>query len=116
MKKPIDVFLLARTNKAALSYYAKASVFKTEENYKVWLNTLSSSILRNHFEEIGFENSKNALPFMRFVLELNDFGLDEHMKNSLSKYDYEQWINPSKELIVPKEMNILDPDDLSKLK
>lgn len=115
MKKPIDTFLLARTNKAVLSYYAKAGKFKTEANFKAWLESLESSTLKLHFEQMGFENSKNALPFMRFVLELNDFALNDHMRNSLSSDDYEQWVNPSRDLVVPKEMNILDMNDLSKL-
>jgi hypothetical protein len=114
MKHEIDIHLLARVNKAVLSYYAQAEQFKTEINFYLWLPTLRGSI-RKHFRQEGFEKSKNSLPFMRHVLELNDIGMDEHMKANLSKEDYAIWINPDSTLMVSKEMNILNPDDKSSL-
>jgi hypothetical protein len=115
MKKEIEAGLLARINAAVLSYYQKAEKYKTEKNFRAWLQSFGYSSLRLHFEQLGFERSKSALSFMRFVLELNDHGLNRHMKANLSEDDFNQWVNPSKNMIVPKEMNILDPDDLSKL-
>jgi hypothetical protein len=112
MKHEIDTHLLARVNRAVLSYYAQADQFKTEINFYMWLPTLNGS-LREHFRQKGFEDSKNSLPFMRHVLELNDIGMDEHMKANLSKEDYATWINPDRILMVPKEMDILNPDDKS---
>ena len=114
MKNEIDTHLLARVNRAVLNYYAQADQFKTEINFYLWLPTLRES-LREHFRQKGFEDSKNSLPFMRHVLELNDIGMDEHMKVNLSKEDYATWINPDSTRMVPKEMNILNLDDKSSL-
>ncbi len=52
---------------------------------------------------------------MRFVLELNRIGLYEHMKSNLSDDDYKKFIAPNNDLVIPKEMNIVNPDDLTKL-
>ena len=112
MKKEIDIHLLARVNRVVLSYYAQADKFKTEKNFQSWLATLSE-ILKPHFQLKGFEQSKNALPFMRFILELNDIDMAEYMKENLSTGDYLAWIYPDSTLIVSKEMNLMDPDDLS---
>ena len=114
MKSEIDTHFLARVNRAVLSYYAQADQYKTETNFYSWLSTLSE-FLKEDFHKKGFEKSKNSLPFMRFVLELNDIGMDEHMKANLSKEDYMIWINPNSTIMVPKEMNILNPGDKSNL-
>jgi hypothetical protein len=114
MKHEIDTHLLARINRAVLSYYAQSDQFKTEINFYLWLPTLKES-LREYFRQKGFEDSKNSIPFMRHILELNDIGMDEHMKANLSKEDYATWINPDRTLMVPKEMDILNPDDKSSL-
>jgi hypothetical protein len=114
MKHEIDTHLLARVNRAVLNYYAQADQFKAEINFCLWLPTLRES-LREHFRQKGFEESKDSIPFMRHVLELNDIGMDEHMKANLSKEDYATWISPDNTLMAPKEMNILNPDDKSNL-
>lgn len=115
MKKEIEIDYLARINVAVLSYYQQAEQYKTEENFRTWLQSLGYCSLRLHFEQLGFDGCKNVLSFMRFVLELNDHGMNEHMKDKLSEKDYELWTNPSKDWTIPKEMNILNPNDLSKL-
>jgi hypothetical protein len=116
MKAEIDLGILARTNKAVLSYYAMADKYKSEEAFNSWLQSLGYSNIRLRFEELGYSRSKDAIPFMRFVLELNDHGLNDYMKNNLSVEDFEQWMNPSKDLVVPIEMNVLNQSDLSKLR
>lgn len=117
MKKEIDLDLLAKLNKAFIEYYAKAEKFKTEENFLAWLSHLDirHPELRKDFERAGFEESKNAIPFMRFVLELNSIGLYEHMQHNLSCEDYKRFIAPNSDLVIPKEMNIVNPNDLTKL-
>jgi hypothetical protein len=115
MKNEIEVELLARINLAVLTYYQKAEEFKTQENYGNWLKSITHESLRTHFEELGFEASKNAIPFMRFILELNDIGLYEHLKCAISEDDYQKFINPNKDWVVPNEMNIVNLEDLSKL-
>jgi hypothetical protein len=93
MKNDIDIDLLSRINRVVLSYYAQADRFKTEINFYLWLPSLRES-LREHFRRLGFEESKNSIPFMRYVLELNDICMDEHMKVNLSQEDYATCINP----------------------
>ncbi|NJK95210.1 MAG: hypothetical protein HC905_10120 [Bacteroidales bacterium] len=41
---------------------------------------------------MGIEKCKGVLNFKRFVLELNDSGMDEFMKNNLSQEDFQWWI------------------------
>jgi hypothetical protein len=106
MKKQIDIHLLARINKVVLEYYAQAAPHKTEENFRIWLQGLIPAV-RHHFEEQGFEKHKNTLPFMRFVLELNDIGMDGHLEQHLSPNDFKAWKNPNSNLAVPDEMNLL---------
>lgn len=115
MKKEVEVGLLARINLAVLSYYRKAEEFMTEENYIDWLKSLTHESLVKHFAELGFEQGKNSIPFMRYVLELNDVGMEEHLKANLSNEDYAAWLNPNSSLMIPKEMNILKSTDHSKL-
>jgi hypothetical protein len=106
MKNQIDIHLLARINKAVLQYYARAEPYKTQENFEIWLRGLITAV-RIHFEEQGFQKHKNAFPFMRFVLELNDIGMDEFMRSNLSPNDFIGWKNPNCDLTVPDEMNLI---------
>lgn len=114
MKNEIDIHFLARINRVILQYYALAEPYKTEDNFRTWLQTLIPAI-RFHFEEQGFEKHKNSLPFMRFILELNDLGMDAFLKDELSNEDYSAWIKPDNILLVPKELNILNLNDKSRL-
>lgn|GEM_PF-4558397 len=116
MKKEIDFDLLASLNKAFIEYYAKADKFKIEENFLVWLDDLSLKHpdLRTDFEKSGFEESKNTIAFMRFILELNGIGLFEHMKKSLSENDYYRFTHPD-DWVIPKEMNIVNTKTMNSL-
>lgn len=106
MTKELNLSVLGKINYAVVSYYSKADKFKTFENYSSWLETLSVT-LKDHFQSRGFEQSQNSFPFMRYVLELNDIGMDEHMKANLSESEFFLWKNPKANLSVPEEMNLL---------
>ena len=110
MKREINIDTLARINKVVLAYYSESERYKTEANYKTWLQTLDP-VLREHFDEQGFETGKNSIPFMRFALELNDYGMDDFLKRHLSDADFSAWKYPDTNLIVPQELNILNGDD-----
>jgi len=113
----MDLSLIAKLNKAVIEYYGKAEEFKTPENFCKWLNHLATKhqILLKDFELAGFERSKNAIPFMRFILEANNIGLYEHMRNNLSAEDYKTFITPNSDLVIPNEMNIINLKDRTKL-
>lgn len=76
--------LMFNHGNAAYRYY---QIEPTEEEFKDWLEGLPDT-LRKRFEEEGFENSKTALPFLRFAQELRDVGMDEYIKALLTPEDY----------------------------
>ncbi len=44
--------------------------------------------MKKGFTQKGFEQCKGVLNYKRFILELNDFGMDVYMKNNLDPEDY----------------------------
>jgi hypothetical protein len=46
----------------------------------------------------GLEDAKRSWPFRRYVLERNDFGMDEFMRLNLSEADYAYYVETSKPL------------------
>ncbi len=92
---------------------AKAQSGKMPENLAEWLeqqlatkqdNRSVNELLKIYFEEYldglpneqfkageragGLEAAKRSWPFRRYVLERNDFGMDEFMRLNLSEEDY----------------------------
>lgn len=82
---------LFRFGNAAYIYHTQAKTFNpTQTDFKEWLTGLSEKI-RNNMEIIGFALCKDVLSFQRYVLEKNDIGMDEWMKNNLSEDDYNEY-------------------------
>jgi len=67
--------------------YRYHQIEPTPEEFEYWLEGLPDP-LRKSFQKEGFENSKTALPFLRFAQELRDLGMDEYIKNVLTPQDY----------------------------
>lgn len=47
--------------------------------------------VRSYMKNKGFELCKGVLSFTRYVMEKNDIGMDEWMKNHLSEDDYNEY-------------------------
>ena len=64
------------------------SVSELELYYLEWLQGLPPAI-RKSMEKHGFEECKSMLSFNRYVNERRDIGMDEWMREHLSKEDYQ---------------------------
>lgn len=85
---------LFRVGNAAYIYYQQAGQVNdkiSEEYFYEWLEGLSENI-RKDMENKGFEACKTMVPFIRYVNERTDIGMDQWMKNHLSQEDYDFWI------------------------
>lgn len=80
--------LLFNHGNASFLYYNQAKA-GNEEIWGIWLEGLDKNV-REGFKQIGYEKGKTALPFLRFVNELNDLGYGEFMQKLLSPEDWEQ--------------------------
>lgn len=83
-----------RYGNAAYIYHQLANVPKNKDSlklyYEEWLQGLPANIAAD-MKAKGFELCKNTLPFTRYVNERSDKGMDEWMKEHLSKEDYEYY-------------------------
>lgn len=82
---------LFRYGNAAYIYHQLADKPKNRDSlkfyYEEWLQGLPPNIAAD-MKEKGFEGCKTSLPFTRYVNERTDIGMDEWMKERLSKDDY----------------------------
>ncbi|HEV8514647.1 MAG TPA: hypothetical protein VGQ59_15295 [Cyclobacteriaceae bacterium] len=78
-----------RIHKAIMEYDVKGFELSTENLYQEWIGGLRR--MKKYFKDLGYNKGRYSGLFLRYVMERNDFGLVEHMKNSLSKTDYEEW-------------------------
>mgnify|MGYP000091353079 CR=1 FL=1 len=82
---------LFRFGNAAYIYHQQSKDFEpTEKDFEMWLNGLPKNI-RTDMETKGFEICKSILSFSRYVMEKNDIGMDEWLKNNLTKEDYNEY-------------------------
>lgn len=63
----------------------------TEEDFKQWIESLEEP-MRSSFKNKGLGNCRGVLNFQRFILELQDIGLDEYLKNNLTEEDFSYWV------------------------
>ncbi|RIV17460.1 hypothetical protein DYU11_31910 [Fibrisoma montanum] len=64
--------------------------------FKEYLDGLPNEGFREGERAGGLEAAKRSWPFRRYVLERNDFGMDEFMRMNLSNEDYSFWIEINK--------------------
>jgi hypothetical protein len=76
--------LLNQAN-ATFQYYNQ-NILPNQEDYEEWLEGLNEP-MKSDFKESGFESCKNQLSLRRYVLEKNDFGLDEFVNRLLKPED-----------------------------
>ena len=60
------------------------------EDFEIWLTGLPENI-RNDMKIKGFELCKGVLSFTRYIMEKNDIGMEEWLKNNLTKEDYNEY-------------------------
>lgn len=76
---------------ATYRYHQRSKEFKpTEEDWEEWLEGLPKS-MAVHMRKEGFEKGKLALPFTRYIMEKNDIGLEEYIKENLDPQDYQEY-------------------------
>lgn len=80
-----------RVSKIVVKYYKEAPVELTESLFKEWIQALDEP-MKSSFLKEGFEKAKTALPFLRFALELNDFGLRDYMRDHLGEKDFKYYL------------------------
>ena len=72
------------------SYYKQFDSLNTSrKTYFLWLYSLSIS---GKDDNISFKEALNDRDFKRFVLELNDFGLEDYLRDHLSIEMYHRWV------------------------
>jgi hypothetical protein len=82
---------LFRFGNAAYIYHEQAETLNpTETDFQEWLIALPKEV-RKDMKMMGFELSKGVISFKRYVMEKNDIGMDEWMKNNLSEDDYKEY-------------------------
>lgn len=60
----------------------------TIEDYNEWLEGLEQPVKKG-MQDRGFESCKTVLSFTRYVVEKNDVGMDEYVRNLMGEQDYD---------------------------
>jgi len=89
---PVPNSTLLEIGKVAMKYYDQVIFHPTNNDFALWINSLKEP-MRSDFKRMGLEKCKGILNFNRFILELNDRGMDEFMKENLSPEDFTWWIS-----------------------
>ena len=76
---------------AAYRYHQRSRDYNpTERDYHEWLEGLPDNI-REGMKAKGFEQCKTVVPFTRYVMEKNDVGFDEYIRQHMDRDDYEEY-------------------------
>ena len=82
---------LFRIGNATYIYHQQAKELEpTKTDFDMWLTGLPKNI-RTDMKIKGFELCKGVLSFTRYVMEKNDIGMEEWLKQNLSKDDYNEY-------------------------
>lgn len=79
-------------------YHQRSREFNpTEREYHEWLEGLPDNV-RKGMQKMGFDRTaerqcKTVLSFTRYVMEKNDVGLDEYIRQHMDSDDYEEYIS-----------------------
>lgn len=83
--------LLFKVGNATYRYYMEAkSSSPSEAIWLEWLEGLREPV-KATMKKIGFQGCKSVLPFLRYVNERNDLGLEAYIEANLSKSDYSKY-------------------------
>lgn len=84
-----------RLGNAAFIYHSIAKRMEpTEKDFLIWLENIPNNIA-NDMRAKGFEACKGILSFTRYINEKNDIGMNQWMRENLSKNDYNTYIEKS---------------------
>lgn len=81
---------LTRIGHVVSNYYQQPEEGPQPQHFHLWISSLAEPT-RTVFSEKSFDRCKDVLDFRRFVAELNDGGLEEHMQRHLTGTDYRLW-------------------------
>ena len=72
-------------------YHQQAKEFEpTVNDYEEWLEGLKEPI-QKEMKKQGFDRCKNILSFTRYVLEKNDVGMEEFIKEQMGMEEYSEY-------------------------
>ena len=84
--------ILLRIGRATTDYYKQLNRNElTDKDFNLWIESLEEP-MRSSFKNKGLDNCRGVLNFQRFILELQDKGLDEYLKNNLTDEDFSYYI------------------------
>lgn len=82
---------LFRFGNASYIYHLEAENQEpTETDFEEWLTGLPDNI-RNDMKIRGLDSCKGVLSFTRYVMEKNDIGMEQWMKEHLGESDYNEY-------------------------
>lgn len=82
---------LIRIGNTIHSYFSQLNREElTKEDFHSWIDSLEEP-MKTAFAKKGLEDCRGVLNFQRFILELNDYGLWEFLKQALTEEDYNYW-------------------------
>lgn len=71
-------------------YHHEAKGYKPSmEDWREWISGLNEPI-KSDMEKRGFEQGRSILAFTRYVMEKNDVGLEEYLKQHIDSKDFEE--------------------------
>lgn len=88
--------ILFRIGQTTTSYYKQLKAQElTENDFKQWIESLQEP-MKGAFSKKGLMECRGILNFQRFILELQDKGLNDYLKRELSEDDYNYYLEQSK--------------------
>jgi len=94
-KRRLEALIYSRVNASAL-YYDKADILISMESFQNYLADLreyGSNKIANHFESEGFEKSRSAITYLRYVNEVNDVRIEKFIKSKLGESLYNEYLS-----------------------
>ena len=86
--------MLFSTGNAAFCYHLETQkeIIPTRLDFEDWLEGLAPDV-KKEMKQKGFEKCKKMLSFTRHVMERNNIGMTEWMKQHLTVEEFEFWQN-----------------------
>src|ERR1035437_5670970 len=82
---------MAYIGEIVIAYFNQVSPFNpTKNEFNLWIDSLHDPY-KSFFTKKGLKNCLDQMNFLRFVLELRDYGMDDFMKTHLTDEDYKFW-------------------------